>query len=175
MTTARLPHSDSTRPGSSDRQPHSESAGLDCPLSPSRPAPGSSDCPTPTSRDLWRPAGPARPSARRADSASHRDRNPGIDSAAPLRVDRARLRLLRDSAHYGRATPRRPAAHSESGVGRPGSPSTPTVVCHWQWAHGPHPPEEPQRSPHVVLRAALALQSCSMNPTKEFQLKILVY
>ena len=33
-----------------------------------------------------------------------------------------------------------------------------------------HPPEEPQRSPHVVLRAALALQSCSTNPTKEIQI-----
>ena len=121
VTTARLPHSDSTGPGSSDRLPHSESAGLDCPTQSE--SAGLVGLPTPTSRDCRRP-GPAGGSASRlGESLSHRDRNPGIDSAAPLRVDRARLRLLRhgDSAHCGRATPRRPGPVAHRGTPSPES------------------------------------------------------
>ena len=58
-------------------------------------------------------------------------------------------------------TPGWPPPASDSGGPTPGP---------GQWERGSHPPEEPQRSPHVVLRAALALQSCSTNPTKEIQI-----
>ena len=49
--------------------------------------------------------------------------------------------------------------------GRSALAVTPRVPGQSRWEPGPLTPEEPQRSRHVVLRAVLALQNCSKNPT----------